>query len=75
MIRRFFRAIARWHHRQNVKDCDFALRVHTAHLAALPAEIDRVTEIRRYHQGRLATLGEKRNPLNYRLGRSRLDAR
>jgi len=71
VIRRLCQAIARWHHRATIKDLDWQIRVHEAHLAALPAEIRRLGELRRFHIGRVASLTVARNPVNWRLGRRR----
>lgn len=70
MIRRVFRCIARWNHRQLANDCAFMLRVHRAHQRDLPAEIERIERLQRFHEGRIATLSEPRDPVNYRLGRT-----
>lgn len=67
MIARLYRLMARWHHRGHIADIDWQLRVHRAHLAGLPAEIERLEQLQRAHRGRLATLQEKRSPVNYRL--------
>lgn len=65
LIKRAGRAIARWHHLQHVRDCDHVIRHHERLLAGLPAEIRRINEIRRYHQGRAATLTQDRNPVSF----------
>lgn len=71
MIRRLVRCIQRWHHRQMVKDCEFELRTHKAHQRDLPAEIERVDQRRKFHQGRADTLSEPRSPVNFHLARPR----
>lgn len=71
MIAALFRRIARWNHIAHVHDLDWQLRVHRAHLAALPAEIRRVNELRRFHQGRASTLASPRLLVNYHLGTTR----
>ena len=40
-----------------------------AHLAALPAEIRRINEVRRWHQGRASTLASMGTRVNWTLGR------
>ena len=71
MIRRLCQAIARWHHRATIKDLDWQIRVHEAHLAALPAEIRRIGELRRFHIGRVASLTVVGSRVNWHLGRRR----
>lgn len=71
MIRALVRCIARWHHRQNIKDLDYTIYFYEAQLRGLPAEIRRVVEIRRFHLGRLAALSAPRNTVNFRLGQRR----
>jgi hypothetical protein len=70
-LRRLTRAIARWHHRAHIKDLDFVIRHHERMLLALPGEIRRVHELRRFHQGRLATLLESKSPVSWTIGRAR----
>lgn len=70
MIRALTRCIARWHQRQHIKDLNFQIRVHEAHLRDLPTEIRRLHQIKRCHQGRLATLSEAKSPVNFHLGRT-----
>lgn len=70
MIGRFLRYLRRLHHLAVVKDLDWQIRVHEAHLAGLPREIKRVNELRRFHQGRAATLAAPKNLVNWHLGRS-----
>ena len=72
MIARLLRRLRRWHHLAIVKDLDWQIRVHEAHLAALPAEIRRVNELRRFHQGRAATLAAPKNLVNWHLGQSKV---
>lgn len=69
MLLRLFRRIARWHHEITVRDIDWQIRVHQAHHAALPAEITRLEQIRRFHVGRAVTLVEPSCRVNWRLGR------
>jgi glycolate oxidase FAD binding subunit len=45
MIGRLLRAFRRWHHLSHVADLSWQIRVHEAHLAALPEEIRRVNEL------------------------------
>jgi hypothetical protein len=75
MIARLLRALRRMHHLAHVKDLDWQIRVHEAHLAALPTEIRRINELRRFHQGRAATLADMRSRVNFNLGQSRQSAR
>ena len=71
MIGRLLRALRRWHHLAHVKDLDFQIRVHESHLAALPNEIRRINELRRFHQGRAASLADMRTRVNWNLGSAR----
>jgi len=70
-LRALARVIARWHHLAHVRDCDHVIRHHERMLLGLPTEITRLHQIRRYHQGRAATLAQRRETVNYTLGRAR----
>ena len=70
-LRNISRVIARWHHRQHIKDLDFTIRHHEKLSERLPAEIRRLAELRRFHQGRMATLTEWKSPVNWRIGKAR----
>lgn len=71
MIGRLVRAMARWSHAQHVRDLDWQISHHERHLAALPREIRRLNEMRRFHRGRMATLSIRRNPVSWSLARIR----
>jgi hypothetical protein len=65
------KAVARWHHRQHIKDLEYTIGYHERMLLALPGEIRRLHEIRRFHQGRVATLSENAPRVNWTAGRTR----
>ena len=69
MIARALRWFRRLHHLAHVRDLDWQIRIHEAHLAALPAEIRRINEVRRWHQGRASTLASMGTRVNWTLGR------
>lgn len=71
MIRRLLRAISCWNHRQHVKDLDYAIAYYERMVLRLPAEIQSLNELRRYHIGRASTLAAPTSRVNYTLGRSR----
>lgn len=64
------RALLRFHHLGLVRDCTFAIDHHESLLARLPAEIQRLKEVRKFHVGRIDTVSSPRNVVNLRLGRS-----
>lgn len=68
-MKRLYRLLSRWSHRQHIKDLDRAIDFHQRQLAALPAEIARLEQARKWHVGRASTLSERRNTVNWNLGR------
>jgi hypothetical protein len=69
MVKRIARAVARWNHRQHIKDLDHTIEHHERLLLRLPAEIRRLNELRRFHQGRSATLAAAKSTVSWTLGR------
>lgn len=59
-----------YHHCACVKDLDFDIAHHERMRAALPAEIERLKHLRKYHQGRADTARAPTNRVNWHLGRS-----
>jgi hypothetical protein len=70
MLRRLARAIAHWHHRGHIRDLDWQIAFQERQLAALPGEIRRLYELRRYHIGRASSLAAPRCLVNWNLGRA-----
>lgn len=68
-MRKILQVFARWQAVQSLKDTEHAIAFHRRQLAALPDEIARLERIRKQHAGRAATLTERRNTVNYNLGR------
>jgi hypothetical protein len=75
IVKLLVRRVARWNHRQHIKDLDYTIGYHERVLVALPGEIRRLHEIRKFHQGQVATLSELKSPVNWRLGRSSVGRR
>jgi hypothetical protein len=72
LLRVLTRVIARRHHLAHVRDIDHVIDHHERLLLGLPVAIRRLQEIRRYHQGRAATLSQPRETVNFTLGSARV---
>ena len=72
MIRRAWRYLVRLHYLAHMKDVEFAIASHERVLAALPAEIKRLHQIRLYWLGKAMTMTERKSPVNWHLGSAKV---